>query len=1395
VIDPNMISGNPAAMSVQEWLVRRIATLRGLDVGSVHPEQRFTRYGLDSLTVTQLLGDLSRHLGTPVAPTAAWAHPTPAALASHLAGGASPAREQRAVAPSRAAEPVAIVGLACRLPGADSPDELWTLLTEGRDAVRDVPPERWPVDEWYDPDPARAGKIATRRGGFLRGIDGFDPRFFGISPAEARHMDPQQRLMLELAWEALADAGLPPSSLRGRSVGVFVGAMWTEYAALMGSVPGQMGPFSATGGDLSIIPARISYTLGLTGPSITVNTACSSSLVALHQARRSLAAGECDLALAGGVNLMSTPAGSVAMSRFGAMAPDGRCKAFDDRADGYVRSEGGGLVVLKPLSAARADGDPFYCTVIGSAVNNDGFSNGLAAPSPFAQEAVIRAACADAGVDPVDVDFVETHGTGTRLGDPIEAGALGAVYGAGRPADEPLLLGAVKTNLGHLEAAAGVAGLIKTALAMRHRQIPGNLHFRQPSQHIPFDQLRLEVPTAPRPWPERGPALAGVSSFGFGGTNCHVLLAAPAPSETPRLQGSERGGSPAPVFVFGGQGSQWVGAGRELMAEPVFARVVRDCDRAMAPYLSGSVVAALTQSDDWVHDTEWVQPVVFTVQVALAALWESWGVRPAAVVGSSMGEVAAAYVSGALGLDDAARVICLRSRLVGQTEGGMVVVELGAEELRAEPGVHIAVLSSPGRTAVSGAADDLDRARAAWERQGVTVRRIDIDYASHSPLMDPLLPLLREQLAGLLPGPTHIPFWSTVTAGPLPGTELGADYWCRNLREPVRFAPTVTRLADDGAALFLDVNPHPVALRDLKDCVPHGQVLPSLRRGEPEVLLESAAALGLSTAAAPAQTLLPVSAHTEPALRAAAAAMADRLRGADSAELARVCHTAAVHRDHHEFRLAVVAERPEEYVAALDAVARDEPAPAVVRGRAPVPARAVFVFPGQGGQFPDMGIDLYREEPVFRRTAYRCAQLIHGESGIDLLPWLEGKPLPEDAGIDTIQPALFTIGVALAALWRSWGVEPVAVVGHSMGEAAAAHVCGALSLPDAVRVICRRSAVYARLAGRGAMALVELTYQQALAAIGDGGVLEVAALNGSRSTVLTGEPDAIDAVIESVRATGALARRIPVDAAAHSRQVEPLLDGFRRGLAGVEPRPAAIPFISTVTGAEHPGLFLDAAYWARNLREPVRFTDAIAHLRAGERVCFLELGPHPVLAPVIEELAVAALHRDKADRRALTEALAVLYAGGAELDWQRLPLPVAHRTSLPAYPWQRERYWITDEPPTADSAPEPSNLAERLRQAPDDAAEDVRRYLTAQLAALLGLPSDDVPPDTALAELGATSLMAMELRNLLHAECGVEVLVSQVLQSSGLGALSQTVAQLASQSTMDTLDEDEEILL
>ncbi|MFS8067993.1 MAG: type I polyketide synthase, partial [Byssovorax sp.] len=519
---------------IQDWLVSRVASVQGVDPRSIDVRERFSRYGLDSQRAAGLIADLALFLVRPLPPTLVWDHPTIQALARHLADDA---REGARARPSLTgvegprsrtageSEPIAIVGMACRFPGAPSLEAFWRLLRDGVDAVSDVPAGRWDIEALYDQDRAAPGKMSTRWGGFLDQVDLFDPQLFGISPREAAQMDPQQRLMLELSWEALEDAGVPQRGLRGSPTAVFFGAMWSDYAKLPGSGIEAITPHTATGQDLSIIPARVSYTLGLQGPSVAVNTACSSSLVAIHLACQSLRSGESALALAGGVNLILAPESTVMMSKFGAMAPDGRSKAFDARANGYVRGEGAGVVVLKPLLRALADGDPISCVILGSAANNDGLSNGLTAPNPRAQEAVLREAYARAGVDTSRVQYVETHGTGTLLGDPIEAGALGAALGAGRPAERPLRLGSVKTNIGHLEAAAGIAGLIKTALSLEQRTLLPNLHFQQPNPHIPFTDLRLTVQQRVEPWPsDDGPPLAGVSSFGFGGTNCHVVL-------------------------------------------------------------------------------------------------------------------------------------------------------------------------------------------------------------------------------------------------------------------------------------------------------------------------------------------------------------------------------------------------------------------------------------------------------------------------------------------------------------------------------------------------------------------------------------------------------------------------------------------------------------------------------------------------------------------------------------------------------------------------------------------------------------------------------------------------------------------------------------------------------
>ena len=518
---------------IQAWLVAKLSERLELEPHEIDVREPLASYGLGSTEAVSLAGELAEWLGRQLSPALVYEYPTIEALARHLAGSsdvsASAARGgQHQEATS---EPIAIIGVGCRFPGANDPTAFWQLLRNGVDAIREVPADRFDQHAFYDADPAVPGKMNTRWGGFLEQVDQFDANFFGISPREALRMDPQQRLLLEVTWEALQDAGQVPERLAGTPTGVFVGIATNDYGRLQWNDLARIDAYAGTGNALSIAANRISYLFDFRGPSIALDTACSSSLVAVHLACCSLRSGESTLALAGGANLILSPAIAINFTKAGAMAPDGRCKAFDARANGYVRSEGAGVVVLKPLSKALADGDPIYAVIRGSAVNQDGRSNGLMAPNPLAQEAVLREAYRQAGVSPGEVQYVEAHGTGTLLGDPIEAQALGTVLRAERPPERPCALGSVKTNLGHLEAAAGIAGLIKVALALRHREIPPSLHFEEPNPHIPFHDVPLRVQTALGPWPtESGPALAGVSSFGFGGTNAHVVLQAAPPA-------------------------------------------------------------------------------------------------------------------------------------------------------------------------------------------------------------------------------------------------------------------------------------------------------------------------------------------------------------------------------------------------------------------------------------------------------------------------------------------------------------------------------------------------------------------------------------------------------------------------------------------------------------------------------------------------------------------------------------------------------------------------------------------------------------------------------------------------------------------------------------------------
>ncbi|WP_438024961.1 SDR family NAD(P)-dependent oxidoreductase [Sorangium sp. So ce233] len=809
---------------------------------------------------------------------------------------------------ARSREPIAIVAMACRFPGGvDSPEKLWALLDEERDAITEVPPSRWDLERFYDPDPDAAGKIYSRWGGFVGELDRFDAAFFGISPREARSIDPQERWLLETTWEALERAGVRADTLEGTLGGVYIGLSGSEYQTDALHDAERIDAYSLTGTLPSTTVGRLAYWLGLRGPAVAVDTACSSSLVAVHVACQALRNGECDYALAGGVNALLAPESYVAFCRLKALSPTGRCRTFSANADGYVRAEGCGVLLLKRLSDAQRDGDRVLAVIRGNAINQDGRSQGLTAPNGLAQEDVIRRALSQAAVEPTTVDVVECHGTGTALGDPIEVQALGAVYGHGRPGDRPLVIGSVKTNLGHTEAAAGMAGLIKAVLSLQHAQVPRSLHFAAPSPYIPWDTLPVRVAAQRVAWERREhPRRAGISSFGISGTNAHVILEeapeAPAtapdsvavPSTLPLLVsgrdeaalraqaerwaawlaahpearwadvvhtaavrrshlearaavaagsaadaaaalGALAAGQPHKavslgearargevVFVYPGQGSQWPAMGRALLAESeVFAAAVAACDAALRPFTGWSVLSVLRgeqgEAVPPADRVDVVQPALFAMAVGLSAVWRAWDIEPSAVVGHSQGEVAAAYVAGALTLEDAARVVALRSQLVRRIAGGgaMAVIERPVGEVeqrlsRFGGQLSVAAVNTPGSTVVSGDAAAVDRLLAELEAEGVFARRIKVDYASHSAHVDVILPELEAELAAVEPRACAIPLYSTVTGEVLAGPELGAAYWCRNLREPVRLDRALSRLLADGHGVFIEISAHPV---------------------------------------------------------------------------------------------------------------------------------------------------------------------------------------------------------------------------------------------------------------------------------------------------------------------------------------------------------------------------------------------------------------------------------------------------------------------------------------------------------------------------------------------------------------------------------------------------------
>jgi polyketide synthase 13 len=990
-------AGDMTVAQLRDWLRAWVAEATGKDVSEISDDRPMEEFGLASRDAVALSGDIEDLVGVTLTATVAYQHPTIASLATRIIDG-EPESESGTTddafylsGTTDDSHDIAVVGVSTRFPGAGhTPDEMWDMLSGGRDGITDLPEGRW-SEFLGDRAIAEAVEKTVTRGGYLDDVKTFDAEFFAMSPREAANVDPQQRLALELTWEALEDARIPANELKGTQVGVFIGTSTNDYQMIAVSDP-DPHPYALTGTSTAVVAGRVSYFYDFRGPSVALDTACSSSLVAVHQAVRSLRTGESSLALAGGVNMLLSPAATLGFGQTGVLAPDGRIKAFSSDADGMIRSEGGGLVVLKRLEDAERDGDTVLAVIAGSAVNQDGRSNGLAAPNPDAQADVLRTAYRDARIVPTTVDYIEAHGTGTILGDPIEADALGRVVGRGRDADKPALLGSAKTNFGHLESAAGAAGLIKVILAMRENQVPPSLNYAGPNPYIPFDAARLRVVDTATDWPRySGTAIAGVSGFGFGGTNAHVVVreyvpAASAPSvagapefdspefdstavdpealigepvgvpeETPadiervlagvsaspaeseeapepgpvllavsasmpsrrrraasdladwiesevgsttdlealgrslarRNHGRSRAvvlattraeavaglravadnkpgpgvfsadapASNGPVWVFSGFGAQHRKMAKDFYAsEPLFAAALDRVD-ALIEDESGYSIRAIVSDDSLTYDFENSQVGIFAIQVALVETLRAYGAAPTAVVGHSMGEVAAAYAAGGLNLEDAVRIIVARSRLLGEGQeglgdaeaGAMALVEFSAQEVAdltdRFPGVEPSVYAAPTHTTVGGPAEPVRQLVEYAESLGKMGRILDVKGAGHTSAVDPLLGELAAELMGIEPTPLAVSVFSSVDreafyrAGHEP--IHGVEYWTKGMRHPVWFTQAVKLAVDAGYTTFVELSPNPVALMSVAATawatgVPDATLIATLKRKESE---------------------------------------------------------------------------------------------------------------------------------------------------------------------------------------------------------------------------------------------------------------------------------------------------------------------------------------------------------------------------------------------------------------------------------------------------------------------------------------------------------------------------------------------------------------------------------
>ncbi|MFD8704092.1 acyltransferase domain-containing protein [Kitasatospora sp. NPDC059648] len=1453
--------------AVTEFLLSRVSELLAVPSNAVDRRAPMHRYGLDSAKSVALAAALSEFVGRPVPATWPWQYPSVEELARAVVDGPraaepAPDTDRRGGRRTTAHEPVAVVGIGCRFPGGPDPASFWRLLVEGGDAVGPVPAAR-----------RELLNSRVRWGGFIDGIDRFDPLFFGISPREAVQMDPQQRLILELAWEALEDAGIAPHSLVGSDTGVFMASCWGDYAALAHyrGPDSQITPHTATGMHDGIIANRVSYLLGLQGPSMAIDAACAGSLVSVHVGCQSIQLGESDLVLAGGVNLSFVSDYYTAMDQMGALAPDGRCKSFDARANGYVRGEGAGVVVLAPLSTALERDLPVYCLIKGSSSNNDGLSNGMTAPNPQAQEKMLRTAYRRAGIAPHLVDYVECHGSATPLGDPIEANAIGAVLGGDRT--EPLRLGSVKSNVGHLEAAAGIVGLVKLAMSMRNGVLPPSLHYSAPNPQIMFDEYNLTVQDRLTPWPRRSDARrGGVSSFGFGGAICHVaveelprpeasllLLAADSRealaeraralrdesdlralcARTPgegdfRLAATARdmaelrasldafgsgatadglsvgqrtGPGPRVAFLFSGNGSQWVGMGRQLLAGlPVFRRSMMRSDRRMRELLGFSPVDQLLSSEGRLDDMDVFQPLLFSLQVALAEAWRSLGVEPDVVVGQSVGEFAAAHVAGALDFDDASRLAAHHGRLlqqlaVGRGEG--IVVMTAAEEVAPHltGGLTLSGRNGLNSTLVTGTPQEIDDLVGRLSEAGVTSHRVRMGHAPHSPLVDHVLAPLKVELDGIRPRTARIPMISTVTGELVDGAELGPDYWADNLRREIRMVDALTALRDHDIDAVVELSPHPLLLKSVSEILP-ATTLPSMRRGADEAatLLGSLGALytaGLPVAAHPFLAgdrgrhtapsrgaeaaderlhLVPVTARTAEALADTCRELSNHVERDPGLRVSDLAYTLAARRSHHGHRIALFARNRQDVLDGLARVAAGTPHPDVLTGTVSgnVDRRVALVFSGGGTQWVGMGRELLRSHTGFRGWMQACDEAVRAAGGCSVLEQLAA---PADGAryeeMDFQQPVLFALQVSLAKVWLGLGIEPTAVVGHSLGEVAAACVAGALSLEDAARVVVARSHLLEREAAVGAMISVDLPEAELLPRLAPYAEhAAVAVVNSPTSAAVSGSPAAVDALEAELKRDGVPVRRIRVERPVHGPGMDPLIPPLRAALDGITPLSPGVDFHSTaVSGAVNP--VADVDYWVHNLRNQVRFAETIGALVDRGVGTFVEIGPHETLRGAVEEIAltrgarvhaVNSLRRGESDLRCLLGAVASLFVRGLPLTFDGLFADDVEAVETPLVQWQRERYWIDTEPRTPAvetvAAPAPAAVAvagARPAEQRPTQSRPVAEVVLAELADALGVPVGRFDPNASLLDFGLDSMLAIRLVNKLQSLFGHRV--------------------------------------